>query len=179
MMKTRIILSGPESSGKSTLAAALAERLGWPMAPEYARVHLEAGRPYPQSAEELADLARLHLDWQRRHVPADSPAGILDTDMLNYRIWADVAFGTVPDEIGRWFLEETGHIHLLCAPDLPWHPDPLRGFPDGSRRRELFDRHRSELECHGIRHFVIRGTGDARLAMAESVVREVAGSVHG
>ena len=170
--KIRIVLSGPESSGKSTLAAALAARFNMPLAPEYARVHLEAGKPYPQTAHDLTELARQHLAWQRQHVPDDAACGIFDTDMLNYFIWADVAFGQVPEEIQHWLAAETHHIHLLCKPDLPWQDDPLREFPDLVKRQALFDRHVLELEQRGIRHFVIHGEGDARLAVAESAFQE-------
>lgn len=168
MMNTRIVLSGPESSGKSTLAAALAECLGLPLATEYAREHLAAGKPYPETPQDLTGLAREHLAWQRRHVPDDAPCGIYDTDMLNYHIWAGVAFGRVPGEIEKWLAAEAHHIHLLCVPDLPWQADPLREFPALEKRRALFARHQYEIRQRGTRHFVIRGEGDARLAMARA-----------
>lgn len=167
----RVVLSGPESSGKSTLATALAERFGLALAKEYARVHLEAGGPYPRTPSDLTELARRHLAWQREHVPDDASCGIYDTDMLNYFIWADVAFGCVTEEIDCWFAAETHHVHLLCQPDISWHADPLREFPDLADRQALFDRHVRELERRGIRYFVISGAGDGRVAMAESAFR--------
>jgi nicotinamide riboside kinase len=170
--KIRIVLSGPESSGKSTLAAELATHFSMPMAPEYARFHLETGKPYPQTLDELTELARQHLAWQREHVPADAPCGIFDTDMLNFLIWADVAFGRVPEEIEQGFAAEAHHIHLLCEPDLPWQPDPLREFPNLENRRMLFDRYRNELEMRGIRYFIIRGEGAMRFAVAADCIRE-------
>ena len=170
---TRIVLSGPESSGKSTLATALAATFGLPVATEYARVHLDAGKPYPQSPEALAALAREHLAWQRRHVPGDAPCGIFDTDLLNYHIWADVAFGRVPEEITQGLAAERHHIHLLCEPDLPWQPDPLREFPDLEKRRALFDRHARELQARGNRFIIIRGQGPARLQAATQAITEI------
>jgi len=168
----RIVLSGPESSGKSTLAAGLAAHFDMPMAPEYARAYLEARKPYPQSPEDLTILAREHLAWQRERVPPESPCGIFDTDMLNYSVWADVAFGRVPQEIEQWFAAEAHHIHLLCEPDLEWQPDPLREFPDLEKRRMLFARYRDELEKRGIRYFIIRGEGAARFAVAADCIRQ-------
>ncbi len=173
----RIVLSGPESSGKSTLAEALAEHFDLPFASEHARHHLESGGAYPQSAEALEGLAREHLAWQRKCVPEASPCGVFDTDMLNYFVWADVAFGRVPAEISRSFAAEVHHMHLLCEPDLPWQPDPLRELPDLENRRMLFERYRAELERRGMRYFIIRGAGDARFAVAVDCIRQVLGSV--
>jgi len=169
----RIVLSGPESSGKSTLATMLATRFHIPMAVEYARSHLEACRPYPLNPDELTELARHHLVWQRQQVPEESPCGIYDTDMLNYWVWADTAFGRVPEEIAEWFDAERHHIHLLCRADLPWRADPLREFPDLAQRQDLFRRHREELDRRKIRYFVIDGVGDERFAMAEKVFRSI------
>ena len=170
---TRIVLSGPESSGKSTLATALAAAFRLPVAMEYARVHLNAGKPYPQSPAALAELAREHLAWQRRHVPDGAPCGIFDTDLLNYHIWADVAFGRVPGEITRGLAAERHHIHLLCEPDLPWQPDPLREFPEHEKRRALYDRHACELEARGNRTIIIHGQGHARFDAATQAVASI------
>jgi len=170
--KIRIVLSGPESSGKSTLAAQLATHFGIPMAAEYARFHLESGKPYPKTLDDLTALARQHLDWQRALVPDDAPCGIYDTDLLNYWVWADVAFGRVPEEIQAGFAAETHHIHLLCEPDLEWQPDPLREFPNLENRRMLFDRYRNELEKRRIRYFIIRGEGAMRFAVAADCIRQ-------
>lgn len=173
--KIRIVLSGPESSGKSTLAAVLAERFSVPFAPEYARIHLESGGPYPPSPGALAELAREHLAWQRICVSPEVACGIFDTDMLNYQVWADVAFKHVPAAIEEWFAAEAHHIHLLCEPDLPWHPDPLREYPDLEKRRMLFERYRDELEQRGIRYVTISGEADVRLEMAVVACESIVG----
>lgn len=162
----RFVLSGPESSGKSTLAQLLANHFALPSAQEYARVFLESGGTYPESVEALMKLGREHLAWQRSQVPPDARCGIFDTDMLNYRVWSDVAFGHVPAELDQQFAQEHHHVHLLCEPDLPWELDPLRQFPQLEMRRKLFERYRAELEWHGIEHTIIRGNGDVRLMQA-------------
>lgn len=162
----RIVLSGPESSGKSTLARALAGWFSLPWAPEYARVFLEAGGAHPESPQALTVMGQEHLAWQRQHVPADAPCGILDTDLMNYCVWSDVAFGTVPPDLVQGFERERGHIHLLCAPDLPWESDPLREFPGLEPRQSLFLRYQHELERLGIRYRIIHGNGEARWSRA-------------
>lgn len=176
---TRIVLSGPESSGKSTLAAALADAFQVPVAAEYAREFLETGGTAPDTPAALGELARAHLAWQTHHVPPDTAVGIFDTDMLNYHIWADVAFGTVPPVIATGLAAEHHHIHLLCTPDLAWQPDPLREFPDPEKRRALFLRHLQEIEARQLRHIIISGTGPTRLDAACRAVTNILAAMPG
>jgi nicotinamide riboside kinase len=163
----RIVLTGAECSAKSALTRALGERLGLPYALEYARFHLEERGP-DYDYELLRKMARLHCEYQRAQVPPDAPLGIFDTDLINYKIWAQEVFGQCPPEIEPGIAEEADHVYLLCAPDLPWEPDPLRENP--TDRDRLFELHRKEIERLGRRYEIVRGTGDARLACAEAAL---------
>ncbi len=166
----RIVLTGPESSGKSVLAAWLADRLGLPWAREYARIHLETHGPaYDYGL--LLDLSRRHLRYQREQVPDEAPLGILDTDLINYKIWCEVAYGRCPPEILAAMRAETGHRYLLCCPDLPWEYDPLREHR--TQRRMLFDRHRSEIRRLGRPFETIDGIGEVRHQRALAAVERL------
>jgi len=164
----RIVLTGAECSAKSTLTRELGERLGLPYALEYARFYLEEHGP-DYDYDLLKKMARLHREYQRGQVPPDAPLGIFDTDLINYKIWAEEVFGKCPPEIEQGIEEEADHVYLLCAPDLPWEPDPLRENP--TDRDRLFELHRREIERLGRRCEIIRGTGDTRLACAETALR--------
>jgi nicotinamide riboside kinase len=164
----RVVLTGPESTGKSLLTAHLARRCGVPCAMEYARAYLEARGP-AYDYDLLLDIARGHLAHQRGCVPEAAPLGIFDTDLLNYKIWCEVVFGRCHREILDALERETNHVYLLCAPDVPWVPDPLRENPHD--RDQLFDRHRREIERLGRRYAVVEGLGDARYANAEAALR--------
>lgn len=158
-MNRRLVLTGPESTGKSALTEWLAGELGLPYAPEYARYYLEKHGP-AYDYELLLDLARGHLRFQRRHVPPEAPLGLLDTDLINYKIWCEVVYGNCHEEILAEMQAETGHCYLLCSPDIPWEQDPLRENPDD--RPMLFDRHRREIEALGRPFEVVTGLGEAR-----------------
>ena len=166
----RIVLTGAECSAKSTLTRQLGEALGIPYALEFARFYLEKHGP-EYDYELLRNMARLHRDWQREQVPADAPLGIFDTDLINYKIWAEEVFGKCPAEIEAGIQEEADHVYLLCAPDLPWEPDPLRENP--TDRARLFELHRKEIERLGRRYEIVRGTGDERRANAEEAVEKL------
>ncbi|HRT04944.1 MAG TPA: ATP-binding protein [Kiritimatiellia bacterium] len=175
-MPLRIVLAGPESTGKSRLAAHLAKRYRVPCAPEYARIYLEANGPEYDYAL-LRRLAGDHLVHQARCVPALAPLGILDTDLINYKIWCDVVFGRCHPEILEALARETNHAYLLCAPDVPWAPDPLRENPHD--RPALFERHRREIERLGRPFGVVTGLGRARYRNAEAAFEKLAAASSG
>jgi nicotinamide riboside kinase len=165
MTGLRIVATGPESTGKSALTAFLANSLHLPAANEYARIHLESNGPsydYPL----LLDLSRWHKAYQRACVPDSAPVGFLDTDLINYKIWCEVVYGKCHQEIIAAMEEETNHVYLLCFPNLPWQPDPLRENPDD--RLMLFDRHLAEIERLKRPYVIIRGSGEDRYQAARN-----------
>lgn len=158
-MTYRIAVVGPESCGKTTLAAALGARLGAAVVPEVARALLPAlGRPYVEA--DLVELARA----QRAAEDSTPPPLVADTNLLVIRIWAEVRFGRVDPWIPAHERLGAYTLHLLCAPDLPWEPDPLRESPH--ERPALFDRYEAALRDAAVPYAVVRGVGPDRLAGA-------------
>ena len=165
----RISLTGPESAGKSTLAAQLAAHYGTVFVPEYARQYLEEnGASYT-----LADLEAIaHGQLAAEDATADPATGLLfcDTDLLVVKIWAENAFGTCP----AWVLEKLASpryaLTLLLAPDLPWAPDPLREHPDPAQRWQFYDLYRQELRQRNWPFAEIGGPAPERLPLAVAAV---------
>ena len=166
----RIVLTGAESSAKSTLTRQLGEHFQLPVALEYARIWLEENGP-DYTEESLMTMFREHLTYQQKQIPTEQPLGIFDTDLINYKIWFEEVFGHCPREIIVAIRQETSHIYLLCAPDLPWEPDPLRENPDD--RDRLFERHRVEIETLGRPYAIIRGIGTERLTNAQAALKQL------
>jgi len=169
----RISLTGPESAGKSTLAAQLAAHYGTSFVPEYARQYLEEnGASYT-----LADLVAIaHGQLAAEDAAASQASALLfcDTDLLVVKIWAENAFGTCP----AWILAELARpryaLTLLLAPDLPWTPDPLREHPDPAQRWHFYALYRAELVARGWPFVEISGPPAGRLAPAVAAVDELA-----
>jgi nicotinamide riboside kinase len=166
----RVVLTGPESTAKSCLAAHLARVFGVPHAPEFARAYLEKHGP-AYDLPLLRKLSLAHGASQRRRVPPSAPVGLFDTDLINYKIWCEVVYGRCPPEILRRMEAETTHVYLLCAPDIPWEPDPLR--EGRGQRRKLFARHRAEIVRLGRPYRIVRGAGPARRSCAEAAFLEL------
>lgn len=165
----RISITGPESAGKSTLAAELAAHYGTVFVPEYAREYLEANGP----AYTLADLdAIARAQLIEEELPVVPSHGLLfcDTDLLVIKIWSENAFGTCP----AWVLAELEKpryvLTLLLAPDLPWAPDPLREHPDPAQRWHFYNLYRAELVSRNWPFAEISGPPAQRLAQAVAAV---------
>ncbi len=172
----QIAITGPESSGKSVLAAWLAADFGTLWVPEYAREYLTA-LPDP-AAYTLADLeaiARGQLAAEAR-AATTTPAGrplICDTDLLVILIWAEERFGQCPPWLRAAALSPHAYaVRLLLHPDLPWEPDPLREAPDPALRAYLLERYRATLQAAGLPFTEITGLGEARFQTAAHAIRQ-------
>jgi len=168
----RIVVTGPESTGKTTLAAALAQSLSVPWVPEAARVHAEAQLALGRAldATDVETIARLHIaneDAARGRAGA-AQAIVLDTDLISTVVYARHYYGECPAWIEAAARERLGDRYLLCLPDLPWTADGVRDRPES--RGEMLAAFRATLAEFGARVEVVGGTGVARLERARAIV---------
>jgi nicotinamide riboside kinase len=164
-----ICLTGPESSGKTTLALALGARLGAPVVPEIAREYLANRSVY--APEDVLEIARRQLAAERQARSAHRGLLICDTDLLVLRIWWREKYGALPALLNDMPQEYGDRAYLLLAPDLPWTPDPLRENP--TDRERLFALHRAELRAAGRSHGIVRGEGAARIVCAVTQIESL------
>lgn len=165
----RIAIVGPESTGKSSLAAQLAAHYGEPWVAEYARAYLEGlGRPYRQ--DDLLHIAQGQLALEAAAAAQARHYLFCDTNLLVIQIWSEFVYGACHP----WIRENRGleryALHLLTDIDLPWEPDPLREHPH--RREELLALYRQALDASGCPYRLIRGQQEARLAAALRALEE-------
>lgn len=161
MLPLRIAITGTESTGKSTLAAALAEHYQTVFVPEYARQYIdEIQRPYALADIEI--IARQQMAMED-NMAAQTTSRFLfcDTDLLVTKIWAEHSFQTCP----RWITQQLQQrppyaLYLLLDIDLPWQPDPQREHPH--LRQYLFESYQKELTTLKVNWVVISGIGKQR-----------------
>jgi len=165
-----IVLTGPESTGKTTLSRALGRRLGWPVLPELARERLEQRPSY--SAQDVCRLALLQYRLIEEALAA-APAVLADTDLLTYRIWLQWRYGHCPEWLRLLHRRQRPALYLLCAPDLPWAEDPLRENPHD--RQALLEAHRQMLDSENLPYTLITGQGDMRTDSAWTSIRDRVG----
>jgi len=133
----KIILTGPESSGKSTLAQQLATHYGAPCLSEYSRHFLaQLERPYVE--EDLVEIARGQLAQEKAMMAKKPSLLFCDTSLLVMRVWGLYKYGRSDDKIRAMLEQSQPSLFLLCRPDLPWEPDPLREHASLEDRAALF-----------------------------------------
>lgn len=171
----RVVLFGPESTGKTSLARALSERLGEPWAPEYVRRFWDehAGVIGPA---DLETVARGQVAAEDAALAAARRIAILDTDLLTCTVWDDLLF---PGHCPAWVRAEADRrasatsLFLLCLTDLPFEPDPQRCFPDPEGRAMCLRVFREALVSRCLPFAEVSGSHDDRLACALGAVNRL------
>lgn len=148
----RIGIIGPESTGKSTLAKYLAHRYEGVLVPEYAREYMENLAPsYGYTYDDVVAIAKQQLSVLSS---INSNLVVFDTELIITKVWFLHKFGRCPDFVEQALRDYPMDVYLLCYPDLPWLPDPVRENPD--IREYLFDWYEREIQALNIPYYIIR-----------------------
>lgn len=148
----RIAFTGPESTGKSTLANWLSSFLSIPLAPEFARAYLEKSPSY--EFEDLTKITKGQLAlWPEGNL-------IADTELHVIQIWSQEKFKQIDPTILIALQQQKFDHYFLCAPDIPWEEDPLRENP--LDRDRLFESYRKELIAYQRPFTVLAGDLQSR-----------------
>lgn len=166
----RIVVIGPESTGKSTLCKQLAEQYRTAWCPEYARQFLtQNGTKY--SYEDLTLIAKGQLGLEKE-TEAEAKNGFyfIDTDMYVMKVWHEVVFGACPTWVLKIIAKTHYDLYLLCNTDLPWAQDELREYPDITTRQRLFLTYKDLVINSGIPWAIVSGTNERRLHTAINAI---------
>ena len=156
-----IIVTGPESAGKTTLTLQLAHQLNAPWNAEVARTYLEAiNRPYNE--EDVLSIAKLQLFNINAVNKKAAPIHVFDTSLLVMKIWLQEKYNKTVTWIEEALQNDANELYVLCQPDIPWQPDPLR--ENEHDRDRLFAIYEKELKRLGKRYVVVSGDPDERVA---------------
>lgn len=165
----KIVITGPECSGKSTLTNALAAIEGTGIMEELSRTYLESlVRPY--NVDDIIRIAHKHVE-QEDILTKQHPLLILDTDLITLEIWTEEKFGVVPEYISDQVRSRIYDHYLLCSPDFPWEYDPLRENPDD--RDRLFNLYYSKLIELNKKFTVLEGSHEQRLRRSTKIIKSL------
>lgn len=171
-----VVLTGPESTGKTTLAAWLAERFDVPWsaegAREYLRARLAEDRGTQLGLETVSPIAREHVALEdaadAEAARRGSPMVVRDTDLISTVAYSRALYGTAPAWVVAAARARRGDRYLLCDVDAPWVADHVRGEAgDRFAMREVFVETLREM---GAEFTVLRGDWHTRVREAEAIV---------
>jgi NadR type nicotinamide-nucleotide adenylyltransferase len=166
----KIVVTGPESTGKSTLCEQLATNYKTLWVPEYAREYLmRLGRPY--TYEDLLTIAKGQLEQEDRIIASsNAPLVFIDTDMYVMKVWCEFVFGKCHSFILEEIVKRKYDAYLLCNTDLPWIADELREYPDLESRELLYHMYKDLMINQSTPWIDISGDYNERLRKAISFI---------
>ncbi|HEX5026047.1 MAG TPA: ATP-binding protein [Agriterribacter sp.] len=177
----KIVVIGPESTGKSTLCEQLAQHYKTIWCREYAREYLlQHGTNY--SYEDLLTIAKGQLSLEdnaftevenNMHRNAQTCNMLfIDTDMYVMKVWCEFVF----DKCHSWIMDQvvtrSYNLYLLCNTDLPWVKDELREYPDLESRQQLYHIYKDIMVNQNTPWVDISGDYEERLKRAVKAVNE-------
>lgn len=168
--KIRIAVTGPESTGKTTLAKQLAEHFNGLFIPEYAREYVESlSEHYTYADVEM--IAKKQIDQYLETQESFETIFFFDTWLIVTKVWFSWVFGRIPDWLEHRINTCPVDLFLLCSPDLPWEADSVREN-GGENRIRLFEQYKLELKHYNFNFVEICGTGNERLDNAIRAIRD-------
>jgi len=161
----KIAILGPESTGKTVLAEQLAVYFKSQWVPEYAREYVEK-LASPYGFDDICYIAKKQIQKEKEVTNQTSQTNYIffDTELIITKVWFLYRFGKVPDFLTEQLDSGFFDFYLLCSPDLPWEPDPVREH--GEDREFFFNWYKKEIEQTGKPYVIVDGFGIQRLQNA-------------
>ncbi|WP_274474076.1 ATP-binding protein [Mangrovimonas aestuarii] len=170
----KIVLFGPESTGKSTLAKQLADHYNTIWVPEYSRLYAEERHKQGQklSAKDVMPIAYGQMKLENDLVHKVDKLLVCDTDLLETKVYAKSYY---PDNQYKWLdkyaKENTYHLYFLTYIDLPWEEDGIRDKPH--QREKMFQAFQKALKDYQKPHVLLKGNQAQRLDLAIKHIDEL------
>ena len=170
-MLKKIVIIGPESTGKSTLCQELAQHYDTIWCPEYAREYLLTnGKKYDY--HDLLAIAKRQITMENKYagmIHHTKPL-FIDTDMYVMKVWSEFVFGKCHQYILDQIIKRKYDLYLLCNTDLPWVKDELREYPDLETRQRLYHIYKEIMISQPVPWVEISGTHEERFKKAITAV---------
>jgi len=168
----KVVLFGPESSGKTTLSKLLARHYNTVWVPEYARDYLQNKWNNERKTCENSDMipiAEGQMKLENELAQKADKILICDTDLLETKVYSEAFYGGfVHPDLQNAAVQNTYDLYLLTYIDAPWKKDDLRDRPE--QRKEMFDAFENALKKHHRPYILLKGEKKERLEIA---IREI------
>jgi len=161
MSGVRIAFTGPECSGKSTMAKWLSDEYSLKIVEEYAREYLQKKKGY-----SIHDLDVIAAEQFVRN--SSQGALVADTEMLVLKIWSEEKYQRVSKNILQLLKQQEFDFYFLCKPDFNWVSDPLR--ENALDRERLFDLYEESLKKHKYPYCLLSGPEVERKEIIKTIL---------
>jgi NadR type nicotinamide-nucleotide adenylyltransferase len=170
----KIVILGPESTGKSTMCIMLAEHFNTVWVKEYAREYLlKNGTNY--TYENLYEIAQGQLAAEKKAIETldkNTDFIFVDTDMYVMKVWSEYVFNKCDTRILNEIVRSDCDLYLLLNTDLPWEKDELREYPDNKTREKLFQFYKEEMQEQKKPWHIVSGQGKERFIHALNCIEK-------
>lgn len=173
----KIVIIGPESTGKTTLCKKLASHFNTIWVEEYARKFLTEN-PQPYSAEDLDTIALGQIALEKNaieHIQKEktNPLLFLDTDMQVMKVWSEFVFNQCSPLILNHLASSYCDLYLLCEPDIAWVQDDLREHQESETRYKIYHHYRESMLNQSAPWANINGEYGLRFEKAVAAVQKL------
>ena len=170
----KVVLFGPESTGKSTLAIQLADHYKTVFVPEYSRIYAEAQllRDKLLTESDVLPIAEGQMQLENEWTPKANTVLICDTDLLETKVYSEAYYGGACDpDLEKYAIENIYDLYFLTYIDIPWEADALRDKPH--ERETMFLAFENALITYNKPYVLLKGTMEERFKLATNEINEL------
>lgn len=171
----KVVLFGPESTGKTSLSKQLARHYNTVWTPEFAREYLQKkwnNERKTCEADDLIPIAIGQMKLENKLAKKADKVLICDTDLLETKVYSQEFYGDfVDEELNAAASENQYDLYLLTYIDTPWEEDDLRDRPE--QRLEMFNAFEKALKDHNRTYILLKGDRDIRLKNATEAIDKI------
>ncbi len=168
----KVVLFGPESTGKTTLSRQLAEHYNTVWAPEYARKYLQKKWNNERKTCENSDLVPIAIGQMKSENKLAKRADkilICDTDLLETKVYSESYYGGIVDvNLNKYAIKNQYDLYFLTNIDTPWEADDLRDKPN--ERKKMFNTFENALKKYNRPYIILSGDKKTRLKTAVNAI---------
>ena len=169
----KLIITGPESSGKTTLFHQLINFYNIKGVHEYAREYIDnLNRVY--NYKDILEIAKVQFNNELKIYNCNQNFLISDTDLLTLEIWCEVKYKKCHSFISDNLRKYLPDFYFLCSPDIPWEFDSQRENPHN--RFELFNIYENKIKSLGVDYYIIKGDKNIRVNNVKTTINNIINS---
>ncbi len=171
----KIVLFGPESTGKTTLSEELGKIFNEPVVPEFMREYLQKVWDHEKricEPKDIIPIAEGQMELENRLSKEAEELLISDTNLLELKVYSEAYYEAYCDpKLLKHALNNHYDYYFLTYIDVPWTPDDLRDKPHD--REGMFQRFENELKQQKIPYMILKGTWEQRLQTAVAKINQL------